>query len=559
MTSKILCLSLVGFLLGGPVEIVEPNSDEVPVLESVDVAPPTLIEPRMVSLADEDPRSPVVRLLSQGRYTLNVQEADLAGLLLGLGRDLPINVVVGPGVQGMVNADLENVSLLEILEQIVRPRGYHYRIEGNTVRIFQTERDTWIYQVDYQNTRRSGTGQFSVSGAVAQEISIGAATAGGTGDTSTSNVSTEQAVDFWAEIETGVQLIVFGAEAAEANESGGFASDDGRRVLVSRQAGVLMVTASELLLKETERYLETLVRSLGRQVMLDAKIIEVALNDDLDLGFDIEISPGYSSGGSNLAGTIARLITGGIDRDNATFSTDLAPTLTSGGFSFGIAPDNLGVVLNAVARQGDLRVVSTPRIATLNNHKALIKVVRNEVFFIANVEAQAFEGVGQTAVTTFEPIITPIGVTLDVTPQISEDGYITLHVHPSVSEIVEIREQPQLAGQDDTGALPVIDIRETDTVLRVKDGETIVIGGLVQHNELDVERKVPLLGDIPLLGHLFRRTDVQERRSELLIFLTPTVLDPPTVRRVTAEGEANLATLNRQRIERRVVRSSWWR
>jgi MSHA biogenesis protein MshL len=181
------------------------------------------------------------------------------------------------------------------------------------------------------------------------------------------------------------------------------------------------------------------------------------------------------------------------------------------------------------------------------------------VFFVAEVETEAFEGVGQTAVTTFEPTITPVGVTLDVTPQISEYGEITLHVHPSVSEIVEIREQPQLPDQDDTGSLPVIDLRETDTVLRVQDGQTIVIGGLIQHRELDTERKIPLLGDIPILGQLFRQMDVEERRSELVIFLTPTVLDPPTIQRVTAEGEGRLETLDELRLERRAIRSSWWR
>jgi MSHA biogenesis protein MshL len=449
---------------------------------------------------------------------------------------------------------------MEILEQVVRPRGFHYRIEQNTVRIFKTDRETRIYQIDYPNTQRTGSAQFTVSGAVSQEISVGDATGGAAGDTSTSNVTTQQQVDFWGEIEQGVRLIVFGPDgepSATADGEEDNPTSPQERVLVSRQAGVLMITAPESVLAEVERYLTTLVRSLGRQVLLDSRIVEVALRDDVELGLDVEIAPGY--GDARQVGTIVRTITGGLDRANATFLQDLAPVLTSGGFSFGIATDNVGVILNALARQADVRVMATPRVATLNNHKALIKVVRNEVFFIASVEVEAFEAVGQTAVTTFEPTITPVGVTLDVTPQISEYGEITLHVHPSVSEIVEIREQPQLPGQDDTGALPVIDLRETDTVLRVQDGETIVIGGLIQHRELDVERKIPLLGDIPILGQLFRQMDVEERRSELVIFLTPTVLDPPTIQRVSAEGEERLQTLNEFRLERRAIRSSWWR
>jgi MSHA biogenesis protein MshL len=522
-----------------------------------DPSPP--IEPRTLSLPDDDPRPPVVRLLSRGRYTLNVQDADLPGLLLGLGKDIPVNVVVGPNVQGKVSADLENVSVMDILEQVVRPRGLHYRIEGNSVRIYDTDRETRIYQVDYPNTRRTGSAQFTVSGAVAQEIALGDTGSASSGDTSTSAVNTEQEVDLWGEIEQGVRLILFGSQDAASSDEEESPEAPSRRVLVSRQAGVLMVTASDSVLDEIEGYLTTVVRSIGRQVMLDARIVEVALNDEVDLGLDLEVSPGYPTNGTNAAGTIVRTITGGLVRDNATLLQDLAPTLTAGGFTFGIATDNVGAILNALARQSDLRVISTPRIATLNNHKALIKVVRNEVFFIANVEVEAFESVGQTAVTTFEPTITPVGVTLDVTPQVSEYGEITLHVHPSVSEIVEIRSQPRLPGQTDVGSLPVVDLRETDTVLRVQDGDTVVIGGLIQHRELDVERKIPLLGDIPWVGQLFRQMDVEERRSELVIFLTPTVLDPPTINRVAAEGERDLQNLDELRLKRRAIRSSWWR
>jgi MSHA biogenesis protein MshL len=549
---------LVGLILGGPPGdggLLEAGRGEV---EAAAEIPPPTIAPRTLSEPDGDPRPPVVRLLSEGRYTLNVQDADLPGLLLGLGRDIPVNIVVGPNVKGRVSADLQNVSVMDILEQVVRPRGLHYRIEGNTVRIFETDRETRIYEVDYPSTRRTGSAQFTVTGAVAQEIAMaGTGATTSSEDTSTSNVSTEQEQDFWGEIEAGVRLVVFGRNGEPSQDERGPDGSRSRRVLVSRQAGALMVTASESVLNEVERYLETLVRNLGRQVLLDTRIVEVALKDELDLGIDLEIAPGYSD--DRKVGTIVRTITGGLIRDNATLEQALIPEIVSGGFTFGIATDNVGVILNALARQTDVRVLSTPRIATLNNHKALIKVVRNEVFFIADVEVQAFEAVGQTAVTTFEPTITPIGVTLDVTPQVSEYGEITLHVHPSVSEIVEIREQPQLPDQEDVGALPVIDLRETDTVLRVLDGDTIVIGGLIQHREIDVERKIPLLGDIPWLGQLFRGTDVEERRSELVIFLTATVLDTPTVRRVAAEGEHSLRALDELRLERRAIRGSWWR
>ena len=533
--------------------------------------------PRMLSIPDERPRDPVVRLMSEGRYTLTVQNADLAGILLGLAHDLPINVVVEPGVTGTVDADLKNVSLLDLLRQLVVARGYQYQIDGRTVRIFRTDRETRTWQIDYPSTRQNGESQFSVSGAVAQSVSgsssssSGSSTGGSSSqDTSTSGISTELSLDFWTEIERGVRLLVEGNEgaadapAAEGEEAAaapiGAAGIVGRRVLVSRQAGLLLVTAPGATLDEVDRYLELAARSLGRQVLIDTRIVEVTLGDELDLGVDIEFSPSLdSTGGQSPAGTIVRAITGGIARDNAISSSDLAPVLTTGGFTFGIATDTIGVMLTALARQSDVRVVSTPKIATLNNHKAIVKVVRNEVFFVAETEVSVIANVGQSAVTTFTPTITPVGVTLDVTPQISESNDVTLHVHPSVSEIVEVREQPLVAGQTASGSLPVVNLRETDSVVRVRDGETLVIGGLIQTRDLDIEKKVPLLGDIPWLGQLFRQSDVVEVRSELVIFLTPTVLDAPTIRRVGRDSEERLEALDGTRVDRRAIEQRWWR
>jgi MSHA biogenesis protein MshL len=201
---------LVALILGGP-PATEGSSRRFKVRSKLRFEiPGPIVGPRTISIPEDAPRPPVIRLLSQGRYTLNVQDADLPGLLLGLGKNTPVNIVVGPQVQGQVSADLQNVSLMEILEQVVRPRGFHYRIEGSTARIFRTDRETRIYEVDYPNTRRTGSAQFTVTGAVAQEIAMAGAEATASGDTSTSAVNTEHDVDFWKEIEEGIRLIVFG-------------------------------------------------------------------------------------------------------------------------------------------------------------------------------------------------------------------------------------------------------------------------------------------------------------------------------------------------------------
>jgi MSHA biogenesis protein MshL len=167
--------------------------------------------------------------------------------------------------------------------------------------------------------------------------------------------------------------------------------------------------------------------------------------------------------------------------------------------------------------------------------------------------------VGTTQTTEFVPQIIPVGVTLDITPQISEQGEITLHIHPSISEVVDIVPQPQGDPTlEESGSLPVIDLRETDTVMRVSDETTIVIGGLIQSREFERQRKVPLLGDIPLLGQIFRRTDTEEARTELVIMVTPRILDPPRIVRVREEAEKSIAEAEALR-QKRLHERPWWR
>ena len=238
---------------------------------------------------------------------------------------------------------------------------------------------------------------------------------------------------------------------------------------------------------------------------------------------------------------------------------DLAPVLTGGGFLLGIASDEIGALLAALATQRNVRVVSTPRLATLNNPQGLIKVVRNEVFFIAEVETQILEMVGAEVTTEFVPQVVPVGVTLDITPQISDDDHITMHIHPSISEVVDIVPQPIAdPSLDVAGSLPVIDLRETDTVMRVEDRQTILIGGLIQSRELDRQRKIPLLGEIPWLGQAFRLTEVIESRTELVILVTPTVLSPPVITEVRDDALASLREVDALGRERG-TEGLWWR
>jgi MSHA biogenesis protein MshL len=556
-----LCLALAcasAPRVAGP---AEPAARAEP--EPLPAAPPNALQPRTLSLPEDSPRPPAMRLLESTRFSLFVQDAELRGVLLGLVKESPLNVVVDEDVRGVVSADLKNVSLLEVLDQVVAGRGYRYALEGDLLRIFREDRETRTYQVDYPSYTRKGDTRVSLAGFAGQSSNMGggssgssssgagSGSAGGAQDTSVSEIETQQQIDLWAEIEAAIRTLVFGApDATREDEDGAPASSAlaARRVIVSRQSGLVTVTAESAVLEEVERYLADVASSTQRQVLIDAQIIEVRLDDDFDLGVDFEAA------GDD--GVFERLIVPGLK--NANVAQALAPVLNEGGISIGIAKDSFGAILRAIAKQTDVRVLSTPRVSTLNNHKAMIKAVRNQVFFVAETETVLNQNIAQTT-TEFVPNVIPVGVNLDVTPQVSADGEITLHVRPSVSEIASIELQPRAsATQPQNGSLPVVDIRETDSVLRVRDGETIVLGGLVQTRELELERKVPGLGDLPLLGNAFRSTHTEEIRTELLIFLTPTVLDAPRIARVSADLRSELEAVDALRAQR-TQRNPWWR
>ncbi len=531
---------------------------------ATELAPPSLA-PRTLAVPESEPRPPALRLLEATRFTLLLQDADLRGVLLGLGKESPLNIVVAPDITGTVSADLSDVSLLEILDQLVSGRGYRYAVEGNLLRIFREDRETRTYAVDYPSYTRKGDTRVSLAGFMGSTIAVGGEGGGGSGgggsggaqDNSISQIETKQQMDLWSEIEAAVRTIVFGApDAASDTKADGGSTENAlaaRRVIVSRQSGLVSVTAERPVLVEVESYLEAVARSIQRQVLIDAQIIEVRLGDDLDLGLDIEGAPSFPG---DMMGVFQRMITPGLRE--ATIAQSLAPVLNSGGISIGIANDSFGLILRAIAKQTDVRVLSTPRVSTLNNHKAMIKVVRNEVFFVAETETVVSDDVVQT-ITEFVPNVIPVGVNLDVTPQISADGEITLHVRPSVSEVVSIEPQPR-ASEDvpQNGSLPVVDVRETDTVLRVRDGATIVLGGLVQSREFKQERRVPMLADLPYLGVLFRNTSVKEIRTELVIFLTPTILDAPRITRTNLEAHGRLDAMSAL-VRERTDRPPWWR
>ncbi|MCK5916241.1 MAG: pilus (MSHA type) biogenesis protein MshL, partial [Deltaproteobacteria bacterium] len=330
-------------------------------------------------------------------------------------------------------------------------------------------------------------------------------------------------------------------------------TDSGRKVVIQPMASVVVVVAMPDELRLVEKYLQTIQGNLQRQVILEAKIIEVGLSDGFQTGINWAVLGETESGKRSLfsqtgGGTVFNK---GVS-ESAGNSGSLNPggllpngldSLAFGGvFSMALDFNDFKGFVEMLESQGDVQVLSSPRVSTINNQKAVIKVGTDE-FFVTDISSDSTTG---TATTTSSDItLTPFfsGIALDVTPQIDRTGGITLHIHPTVSEVVDQNKQISAFGADQSIPLALSTIRESDSVVYARSGQMIVIGGLMKENMTLEEAGIPVLSDIPWLGALFRHTKSRSRKSELVILLRPQVIGSP------ADWDMSLEA-SKKRIER---------
>jgi MSHA biogenesis protein MshL len=397
----------------------------------------------------------------------------------------------------------------DALDAIIIPAGYAYTVGENLLRVYGGEVQTRLFTLNYMTGVRSGITQLSASSGSASGSggSGGASTSASSGAQSSSSVNSEVSTAPWDEIIAGLEMIVYGS----ALVSGATSADGPERLVVHPPSGVILVTASYAKLNRVADFLERIEGSSHRQVAIEARIVEVTLDDEFHLGVDWSRIPG----------------TGGVTSvfGNDEMAVEQALSLGNSVFRVAGSSGDFDAFLDALGEQGNLRVISSPQITTINNQKAMIKVAREESFFTLRVEYEYQPDGSRTPVASVEPERITIGLILDVTPQISAQGGIMMHVHPSVTELVgEDIFPPEASGSDIQANAPILDIREVDTVVRVESGEMLIIGGLTRQREVKRKRHVPFLGQIPLLGYLFSRTERITEQTELVILLRPRVV-----------------------------------
>jgi MSHA biogenesis protein MshL len=479
----------------------------------------------------------------ESRFDLAVNNAPAAQVFMAIVSGTRYSMVVHPAVKDMVSVNLRDVTVFEALDTIREIYGYEYKVHGNRILVEPIVLQTRVFQVNYLMSQRKGKTEVRVtSGAISDAPGTGtAATAvsaqtpgGGSQSLESSRISTSSTSDFWAEVSASLKAIV--------------GTEGGRNVVVSPQAGVIVVRAMPAELRNVADFLKTMQIVVERQVMLEAKIIEVQLSDGHQTGVNwaaftqgpsSRFAGGVLSPGSTLTpnGTVSaftgRNPDGTISANSLLSSNPAAPGaiaagLGSPGTLFGLAfqTGNFASLVSFLETQGDLQVLSSPRIATLNNQKAVLKVGTDE-FFVTNVTTNT-STTGTTSTQSPTITVSPFfsGVALDVTPQIDENSQIILHIHPSVSNVVEKTKNIDL-GTSGNFRLPLASstISESDTIVRVSNGNIVAIGGLMKETQARDTSQVPVLGSAPVVGNLFGSKRRSSVKSELVILLKPTVIE----------------------------------
>jgi MSHA biogenesis protein MshL len=478
-------------------------------------APPAAVQQAVMDAVRAAPPVASKPISTEPRFSLTVNNAKASEVFMGMVTGTPYSMLVHPDVTGTLTLNLKNVTVPEAMEAVRALYGYEYEVQGKRIIVPSPAMQMRIYHLNSLAMQRKGMSDMRV---VSGSVSVGGGSSGGSGSSSgsasksleTSSVQTSTDSNYWEEIGTSLKALV--------GEAGS--------VVVSRQSGIVIVKAAPASLYMVEKYLRASELVSARQVMLEAKILEVQLNDGFQSGINwatlqrdgklaIGVN-GLNPAGTppiNLGGTVAQMLGG------------LVPGPTGSLFGLAFNDGDFGAVINLIKSQGSVHVLSSPRIATINNQKAVLKVGTDD-FFVTEVTGGTAAAVGVPA-TPPTVVVQPFfsGIALDVTPQIDDKDNITLHVRPSVSNVTEKQKQISL-GDLGNYVLPLASssISETDSVVRLKDGHIVAIGGLMSQTFDDSKNRIPLLGDIPVLGQLFGNTSQASQKRELVVLIKTTLI-----------------------------------
>lgn len=444
-------------------------------------------------------------------YSFSAKGLDIKDALVLFAKTFELNILPDPEVTGTITVDFRNLPLEKAMDALLDVFGYYAEYDRGLIRVKAVASE--MFTLDYLRMVRGGSGNSSAnissasgsssggsSGGSSSGGASGGSSGGSGGDGVGMSISQTDTVKFWEELDEQMKSLI--------SEKG--------KVVINRTAGQVFVNDQKANLDRIRQYLSGVKKTLHRQVDIEARIYEVVLNDEFHLGVDWQNVMGKvenyylsSGGGATLIPTSRNIVDSPIGG-----STPGAPAL-----SLAMGRKEARAVVDALKEMGTLRVVSQPRIRTLNNQSAMIKVGLDKPFFRTTVDTTTTSGASVQAKSVTVQIIT-IGTILSITPQISDDGFISMDVSPIITRLVQTA-----TSADGNTTAPEIDTKQTSSLVRLKTGTTVVIGGLIQDENYKSVRKVPLLGDIPLIGQLMTGRYNRQKKTEMVIFITPTIVD----------------------------------
>lgn len=451
-------------------------------------------------------------------YTVVVSGVSAKDLLFSMARDAKINLDIHDNIQGIVTLNAIDQTLPQILERISHQVNIRFKLNNNTLRIRADTPYLETYVVDYVNISRESKGIIRVAtniGSTGQgSIGDDESSAGGSGDGNENNSSLTEVLltsnnKFW---ETLTQNIIEMLSEVSTNTNNENTTNNNSNVIVNREAGLIMVRATYRQHQQIQNFIDTVLNISKRQVLIEATIAEIKLSDQYQAGIDWNV--------------VAKDPRSGVDiLTNFTGSNLASSPFSSLTLNDSIGSSQVTMTLKALEQFGDVQVLSSPKIMAINNQPAILKVVDNIVYFEMDVNTSLSQ---VTSLTTFETQIktVPVGFVMSVTPYINEYESVTLNIRPTISRVIDSVQDPNPAFKDANviSEVPVIQIREIESILTINSGDTAVIGGLMQDTVNDKSQGIPLLSSIPFIGSLFRYDDILREKSELIIFIRPVVI-----------------------------------
>ena len=494
------------------------------------------------------------------RFNVNVSNVNARDFFMGLVKDTPYNIIVSPDVSGSITLNLKNVTMQQVLNAVHDIYGYHYQYTPYGFEVYPAGMETKIFNVNVLDIQRYGQSYTNViSGQISEnpgaenspaQSNRGSGGGGSSGSSRSGNVgsllggqnsqgstrrnsntdpfgspgvassvNTRSELNFWHDLQMSLQTIV--------------GKKDGAKVVMNPEASVVIVHAEPQQVQEVADYLDRVQSSMNREVIIDTQIIEVTLDKQFQAGVDWSVLGLHVE----ATGVVANPSEGvpGISppKEPDTLPNQLGPfaqvmTLKGKIGSF-------KGVIQALDTQGNAQVLSNPRISTMNNQEAVIKVGSDQYFITGFNSSTLTNDSGNTSGVGQSVDLAPFfsGIALGVTPQIGSDNVVTLHIHPLVSSVESQELKFQIAGtsknpQEDKVPLARSTVRESDGIVRAKSGQMIVLGGLMENKVSEHVASVPFLGDIPFLGAAFRRTYQDSKKTELIILMRPIVVEKGT-------------------------------